>query len=124
MTGIPVLNMDTPEANTTLQYIRNRVLAGTTAELSAGIYVTPVEEPLSKDKEETHIVCRDLSFDHGSNVSRGACSPQDGAGIGLHDKNTDTDNGDEPVDPNIIENLKKMILKEQIKAERLKMGGN
>lgn len=120
MSGVPVLNMDVPEATTAFHYIRNRALAGTVAELSAGVFVTPVEEPLSKDSKETHIVCRDLSFDHGSNVSRGACSPTDGAGIGL------TDNGDEPTDPNIdieIErkNILKQIYKEKIKAEKLKM---
>ena len=112
MTSIPVLNMDITEAKTAFQYIKNRALAGTTAELSAGVYVTPVEEPLNKDKPEgeTHIVCRDLNFDHGSNVSRGACSPMDGAGIGLTQNDTDTD----------ILQLKKQILKEiNMKKQKL-----
>jgi len=93
----PVINGRLRKAQIAKDYIDNRRMAGRYAEVSVGVYVTPVEEEL--DDGEKRIVCRDLEFDHLALVTRGACSPADGAGIGLgKNNNPDKYNTDDSFD--------------------------
>lgn len=84
ISAIPILNLNTPFGEAALQHIRNRMLAGKPAELSVGFWATEKREVVELDNEKTEMyVVRDWEFDHCSLVTRGACSPADGAGIGL-----------------------------------------
>lgn len=85
----PIINGRLSNSKIAKDFIENRIEAGKVAEVSVGVYVTPVEEELAEG--ETRIVCRDLEFDHLALVTRGACSPSDGAGIGLKEESNDTD---------------------------------
>lgn len=85
MSVIPILNLNTAKGKAALSFIENRRKAGKTAEVSVGVWVTINKEKLNEDDEEEIPVCRDLEFDHLALVTRGACSPEHGAGIGLSD---------------------------------------
>jgi len=85
MSVIPILNLNTAKGKAALSFIENRRKAGKTAEVSVGVWVTISKERLNEDDEEEIPVCRDLEFDHLALVTRGACSPEHGAGIGLSD---------------------------------------
>ena len=80
----PILNLNTPEGKNALAHIQNRMYAGKPAELSVGFWCTVTNEHVKHgDIDKTLPVCRDIEPDHCALVTRGACSPADGAGIGL-----------------------------------------
>lgn len=62
-------------------FIENRQRAGKAPEVSVG--VSFMEEVL----ENGTVLARDLSFDHLALVTRGACSPEKGCGVGLSKEN-------------------------------------
>lgn len=74
------LNPKTAKYAVAKAYIDNRVAAGTVPEVSIGFYCD-VDEA-----EDGAFVARDMKGDHLALVTRGACSPEDGAGVGLSRK--------------------------------------
>jgi len=125
----PVLNKETAKYDVVNGYIRNRIKAGRPPEVSIGVWVDREYEQM--DDGDERIVARNLSGDHLAIVCRGACSPQDGCGIGLeHDKSITVDNDtahftimfsdEDTVDVDGERNeLKKKILQEKIKKLQL-----
>lgn len=80
----PILNLNTPEGKNALSHIQNRMYAGKPAELSVGFWCTVTNEHVKHGDIDSNMpVCRDIEPDHCAIVTRGACSPADGAGIGL-----------------------------------------
>lgn len=75
--GILVLNPATAKFTTAKSYIMNRLAAGTPPEVSVGFFAD-IEE-----NNQGLPIARNITFDHLALVSRGACSPADGCGIGL-----------------------------------------
>lgn len=75
--GILVLNPATAKYTAAKAYIKNRQAAGKVPEVSVGFYCDIDED------EELGLVAKNIGFDHLALVTRGACSPEDGAGIGL-----------------------------------------
>lgn len=88
LTGVPVLNLNTPYGRVALEHIRNRMYAGKPAELSVGFWCVEQEEHVEQLNKRITVV-RDIEFDHCALVTRGACSPSAGAGVGLLRKNYD-----------------------------------
>ena len=113
----PVINGRLGKAKIAKDYIENRRMANKYAEVSVGVYVTPVIEELEDENGETikRITCRDLEFDHLALVSRGACSPADGAGIGLSKKQPIT------IDEHMNEELEYIELNEKDLEEEQEM---
>ena len=86
--AIPVLNLNTANGIGALGFIQNRLLAGRTPELSIGFWCTEEMEEVVIDGVKTKIwTVRNWEYDHVALVYRGACSPEDGAGIGLKKNN-------------------------------------
>jgi hypothetical protein len=75
--GILVLNPDTTKFNTAKAYIQNRMAAGRPPEVSVGFFCD-VEE-----NNEGLLIARNIQFDHLALVTRGACSPENGCGVGM-----------------------------------------
>lgn len=109
--AIPILNLNTPEGKNALNHIQNRMYAGKPAELSVGFWCTVSTEHVKfGDIDKNMPVCRDIEPDHCAVVTRGACGPGDGAGIGLN-KNK-----------NIIEGKKmedKKLNEEELNAKKI-----
>jgi len=108
-----------PESENALKYIRARQNAGAVPEVSVGVYATRKEETL--ENGETRVVAKDLRADHLALVSRGACSPEGGCGVGLkNDSATVSLVDNEYVESDEIEKMKlriaikKLKLKEEI----------
>ncbi|MBC7128398.1 MAG: DUF2213 domain-containing protein [Thermoplasmatales archaeon] len=74
-----VLVEDAVKYNVAKGFIKLRQLAGVPAEVSVGVWMDINEE---KVNGELIKVGRNLEFDHLALVTRGACSPADGCGIG------------------------------------------
>ncbi|MCK5018159.1 MAG: hypothetical protein KAS32_13975 [Candidatus Peribacteraceae bacterium] len=86
--AVPILNLNTPEGENALAHIQNRMYAGKPAELSVGFWCTVTREQVKHgDIDQVMPVCRDIEPDHCAVVTRGACSPSDGAGVGLKQNN-------------------------------------
>ncbi len=77
----PVINKETAYAIHALGYINNRQKFGAVPEVSVEVYGVP-----KKDAEGNEIFT-ELEIDKASLVSRGAVSPEKGAGIGMADGN-------------------------------------
>lgn len=88
--GVVVLNPKTAKYAVALAYIENRFAAGKPPEVSVGFWCDVDEE------EGGQLTARNITFDHLALVSRGACSPADGCGIGMARKENPTM---EPNDP-------------------------
>lgn len=97
LTGIPIINLNTARGKTTYEYVRNRMLAGKPAELSVAFWCTESKETFEHDgiKYDDQLVVREIEGDHCAYVTRGACSPNDGAGIGLLSLKENKNNLDE-----------------------------
>ena len=80
---IPVLVKDTAKYDVALGFIKARKMAGATAEVSVGVWMDINQEEVNG---EIIKVGRNLEFDHLAIVTRGACSPLDGCGIGKNIK--------------------------------------
>ena len=117
----PFINDYMPKARVAYGYINSRLEAGTIPEVSVGVWVDR-EHELDENGEITRIVARNLQGDHLALVTRGACSPQDGCGIGLQKNDTITIPHDNyvgiPIINEEIEVLKKEILKLKIKEAK------
>lgn len=74
--AILVLNGQTAKYAVAKAYIDNRLAAGKVPEVSVGFYCD-VEE------DDEKAVARNMAGDHLALVTRGACSPENGCGIGL-----------------------------------------
>lgn len=144
VTAQPVLNPFMPKYDVAKGFIRSRFEAGKYPEGSIGVWLDKVYEDMGEG-EEDRLTARNLEGDHYAIVTRGACSPEDGCGIGLSDitipinldevnatvsidgkKSTFTiyQDDDEPVDPNAKddeEELKKKRLELLIKIEKEKI---
>lgn len=77
----PIIDSQLPKSNIARGYINSRLEAGSIPEVSVGVWVDRVDESLEEGK--TRLTARNLIGDHLALVTRGACSPQDGCGIGL-----------------------------------------
>lgn len=80
--GEMVLNPATAKYAIAKGFIENRFAAGKAPETSVGVYMS-VEAEAGKGRSDKRLVARDLAFDHNALVTRGACSPDTGCGIGL-----------------------------------------
>ena len=83
LSAIPILNLNTQYGKTALEFIRNRLLAGKYPETSVSFWATETTESIEQLGGEEKLTAREWEFDHNALVSRGACSPEAGAGIGL-----------------------------------------
>lgn len=92
LSAVPILNMNTRYGENTLAHIQNRLLAGKSPETSVGFWCEEVIEEIEELGKEI-ITARDWEFDHNSIVYRGACGPDDGAGIGLNQLNLNNNGG-------------------------------
>jgi len=123
ITARPFINDLAPKAAIAAGFINGRLAAGTIPEVSIGVWVDREEE--TDDNGDVRFTARNLQGDHLALVTRGACSPDDGCGIGMSKK--------EPMHTSVTihfedyvkkdelyEDLKVKILKEKIKKERLK----
>lgn len=63
-------------------FIRARSAAGKVPEVSVRVWLS-LEYPKNEDEGELPPKAYDLEFDHLALVTRGACSPEDGCGIGM-----------------------------------------
>ena len=117
----PMLNEGTAKYDVAMGYIKNRLKAGRIPEVSVGVWVTRNEEQYGDD---TRIVARDAQGDHLAFVGRGACSPEDGCGVGLSKEPVgDNDNGFFTVmfNADADENVEKMSqLKKELTAQKIK----
>lgn len=84
----PVIVPETKHASTALGWMKCRYDAGQVPEVSVEVWVDRKQEIVG-DREVT--VARDLEFDGFALVSRGACSPESGCGIGMSTFSADTD---------------------------------
>ena len=133
-----VLSKDTAKYNAAKGYIKSRKDANSTPNVSIGVYVDRVEEPISKNSDEMRLVARNLDADHLAIVVHGACNPQHGCGIGIdtmsttgdsftfsHDSETvwESPSHEEDIEWREMElKIKKEKLKKEILEESLKMG--
>lgn len=90
LSGVPVLNLNTEQGQSALSHIQNRMIAGKPAELSVGFWAT-IQNKHVDSLDKTMQVASDIEGDHCSLVTRGACSPSNGAGIGLKQTNKNND---------------------------------
>jgi hypothetical protein len=97
-------------------YINGRKNVGAVPEVSVGVWC-------DKDTEEVNgkemLVARNLHGDHLAIVTRGACGPEDGCGVGLSDDGNDASFS---VDYDEEEYIKKLELMIKIEEEKLKGG--
>ena len=87
MSLVPVINNSLVKANVAKAYIENRLASGQVPELSVGVWTNSAIENIGGRDIE---VCRDLAFDHLALVTRGACSPAAGCGVGLKNEAEDS----------------------------------
>lgn len=80
--GTIVLNPSTAKFAVAKAFIENRQRANKAPEVSVG--VTYLEEMLGNGT----VLARDIAFDHLALVTRGACSPERGCGVGLSKETT------------------------------------
>ena len=123
-----VLDPDTSKFKVANGYVRSRFNAGKIPNVSIGVWLDRVEEPLSKHSDDTRLVARNIGADHLGIVVHGACNPDDGCGIGINDMSdekivdwvfNDVALNDDEYD-NIDVDLTTTMLKEEIKREKLK----
>ena len=109
----PVLDQDTFKYKVAKGYIDSRLRAGMIPEVSIGVWCDKEFEDLNGTET---LVARNLHADHLAIVTRGACSPQDGCGIGLkHEEVTVVVTNDSDK----YEYYTKEILKQKIKSLEL-----
>lgn len=79
---VPVFDDTTSKYSVAMGYINTRIAAGATPEVSVGMWLdkVPVEE---KRDDGAIFIARNYEGDHLALVTRGACSPEDGCGIGM-----------------------------------------
>jgi hypothetical protein len=77
----PFINKRAPKAAVAMAYINGRFAAGKAPEVSVGVWLNLEYDD---ENDEAPPVARDLQFDHLALVTRGACSPEDGCGIGMN----------------------------------------
>jgi len=83
LTVKPILDAQTVKYQVAKGYINSRMTAGRHPEVSVGVWVDR-EHEFNDDGELERIIARNLQGDHLALVNRGACSPEDGCGIGLN----------------------------------------
>ena len=111
----PIIDAQLPKSIIARGYINSRLDAGSIPEVSVGVWVGRVDESLEEGK--TRLTARNLMGDHLALVTRGACSPQDGCGIGLkNDSITVTLNEKGEYE----DEIKKLELKIEIEKQRRK----
>ena len=117
----PVIDDVLPKSVFAKGYIASRLKAGAIPEVSIGVWLDRFEEETDSGNRLT---ARNLQGDHLALVTRGACSPQDGCGIGLEKKtqipiSTHTVKHEDYIDLE-YDSLIKKIYKERIKKEKLR----
>jgi len=127
VTGQPVINDYMPKANVAKGYMKNRFDAEKYPEGSVGVWIDRFFEDV-EGLDEKRLTARNLQGDHYSLVTRGACSPEEGCGIGLSKNDTITISEHISVDNSyydLADEYNKVeidLLKEKIKHEKLKGG--
>lgn len=117
VTAKPFLNDTAPKVQVAAGYINGRLAAGTIPEVSVGVWLDREDE--EDEDGELRATARNLEGDHLALVTRGACSPEAGCGIGLSKNDKVTIHFEDYVDDsNLYDNLKKEILVEKIKLEK------
>ena len=128
----PILVPETSKYNAVMGYIKSRLQAGRVPNVSIGLWADRYEEELEDGTMRS--TARNLEPDHLAIVVQGACSPEDGCGIGLShmsqipvefdEIDDDTTNitlkNEDYIDLNVYEDIEKELLKEKIKKEKLK----
>lgn len=76
----PRIVPETAKSRVAMGFIKSRVAAGKVPEVSVRVWLS-LEQPENDDEPPR---AYNLEFDHLSLVTRGACSPQDGCGIGMN----------------------------------------
>ena len=125
----PVLDEKLPAYSFAKAYIDSRIGAKAIPQVSVGVWIDRVPEEM--EEGETRITARNLEGYHLALVAHGACSPQDGCGIGLEKKEMIPISAEQKIAELVKEQLeeneddefiklKKEILKEKIKQEVLK----
>jgi len=123
ITAKPILNPTAAKISVAAGYINGRIAASKIPEVSIGVWADRNYELV--DDEHERLTARNLEGDHLALVTRGACSPEAGCGIGLTKNNTITIQFEDYVEKyNLYEDLKVKILKEKIKEQKLKGGKN
>jgi len=82
----PVLDSETSKYNVAQGYINSRIRADSVPEVSIGVWIDKTfieEEDRDNYPSNAVFVASNGEGDHLSIVTRGACSPKDGCGIGL-----------------------------------------
>ncbi|MBO8173500.1 MAG: hypothetical protein H0Z33_16655 [Bacillaceae bacterium] len=72
----PVINLETTKGNVALGYVKNRMAAGLTPEVSVEVWV-------DAEERDGKLYATNIEIDKASLVDRGACGPGNGCGIGL-----------------------------------------
>jgi len=75
--AVPVINLETTKGAVALGYVKNRMKAGLTPNLSVELWAT------IEDGENGEQIARDIEIVKASFVDLGACNPADGCGVGL-----------------------------------------
>ena len=128
----PILVPETSKYNAVMGYIKSRLQAGRVPNVSIGLWADRYEEELEDGTMRS--TARNLEPDHLAIVVQGACSPEDGCGIGLShmsqipvefdEIDDDTTNitlkNEDYIDLKVYEDIEKELLKEKIKKEKLK----
>jgi len=116
----PVIADYLPKSVVAKGYIASRLEAGAIPEVSVGVWVDREYEEDENGNER--LTARNLQGDHLALVTRGACSPKDGCGIGLNQNEPINDTFTFSIEYNEDdekERLMKELLKEKIKKEEL-----
>lgn len=74
--AVPVINLETAKGEVALGYVKNRMAAGLTPEVSVEVWI-------DAETKGGKIYARNITLDKASLVDRGACGPEKGCGIGL-----------------------------------------
>lgn len=80
--AVPVINLETAKGKAALGYVKNRLKAGLIPNLSVEVWV-------EYDPNDEEKIARNLEIIKASLVDIGACSPQDGCGVGLQKSNAE-----------------------------------
>jgi len=112
---------ETSKYNEAMGYIKSRIKAGDIPNVSVGVWLTRELEE-NEETGEKRFIARELEGDHLALVVHGACSPEDGCGIGGSCNNSVTISHEDYVDlDEVYKDFKIKVLKEQIKKEKLVM---
>jgi len=122
LTVKPVIDDSFAKANMARGFIAGRIRAGKIPEVSVGVWMDKVPiENLEQQKNGALFTAKNLQGDHLAIVSRGACSPQAGCGIGLKNDDVTVTLVDNKYDYSEMEKKKLEIEIEKLKLLKLEV---